>query len=301
MILKALNVVAACAALLFLTACNHQERLSEVSSNISAAETTQAMQKPAQTTEASEHNPANGKTEHAGLTAELFASALDGIDVTVSADSVAEAGTVNGQSYTLTINLLKWEKSTTPEQMVILSRLFWQCYPRMYARFADLSDAPTDVILAIDSECEDIASASGNHIDLLDRWLYENPEDYDCITHELAHVIQNEWDEAYLEDSSFIERFADCCMYSDDDTDILKNYFNVCRNQMIHSDQWDTAWQEIFSGTKLDGKTIGEVWTMFAESDFAYLSSYSDHGSGSELLEHYPVREKVRLRENIGG
>ncbi len=44
-------------------------------------------------------------------------------------------------------------------------------------------------------------------------------------------------------------------------------------------------------------QTIGEVWAMFAASDFANLSSYGDHGDVSELLAAYPVREKVMQRE----
>jgi hypothetical protein len=32
---------------------------------------------------------------------------------------------------------------------------------------------------------------------------------------------------------------------------------------------------------------------MFEASDFAALSSHSNHGSGSELLNQYPIREKV--------
>ncbi len=86
--------------------------------------------------------------------------------------------------------------------------------------------------------------------------------------------------------------------YSDADTDILRNFLDVCRNRKIPSVQWESAWAEVFAGTKLAGKTVGEVWAMFAASDFANLSSYSDHGSGSELLAQYPIREKVRQRES---
>ena len=198
--------------------------------------------------------------------------------------------------------------------------------------FSDLSSPPTNVTLAIENEGYEVAWASGNLVHLHDQWLYRFPEDYDCITHELAHVIQNGWDDTYLEESGYIERFADCCryeyaldngfynddewtlqtiadessrgesvrffvwldyMYSDETTDILRKFFAVCRNGYISGDKWGSAWQEVFSGPKLAGKSIDEVWAMFAASDFANLSSYSDHGSGSDLLSQYPIRDKI--------
>ncbi len=331
--MKQMKLYAACAALIFLTACSQQQNLSVDTSVSIPSETTAAIQEPAQTAESSAESDEYGITEPAALTPELFSSALDGIAVTVGADTVTETGTVSGQSYSLTINLSKWEKYTTPGQMVMLSRLFWQCYPRMYARYADLSDPPTDVILAIENDGYAVAEAGGNFVHLHDQWLYRYPEDYDCITHELAHIIQKDWDEDYLEDSGYIERFADCCryeyaldnglyndgqwtlhtvdseltrstsvrflvwldhMYSDADTDMMRNFFAVSRNGMTEPEYWGSAWQEVFSGTQLDGRTIDEVWAMYAESDFAYLSSYSSSGSTSELLAQYPVREKLR-------
>ncbi|MEE3403184.1 MAG: C1 family peptidase [Acutalibacteraceae bacterium] len=272
-----------------------------------------------------------------GLSPQMFRAALPGVEVTIDGDSVLQTGTVSGQDYTLTLNLPKWEKHTTPEQLVTLSRLFWQCYPRMWARYADISGAPSEVTLAVENEGYEVASAGGSFVHLHDQWLERYPEDFDCITHELAHVIQNGWDGNYLEDSGYIERFADCSRYeyamdsgyyndgewglqtvadestrstsvrflvwldynySDADTDILRNFLDVCRNRKIPPVQWESAWAEVFAGTKLAGKTVGEVWAMFAASDFANLSSYSDHGSGSELLAQYPIREKVRQRES---
>lgn len=82
-------------------------------------------------------------------------------------------------------------------------------------------------------------------------------------------------------------------MYSDADTDILRNFFSVCCNTTVPPEEWGTAWEQVFSGTKLEGKIIAEVWEMYERSDFAYLSSESGNGGVSELLEHYPVREKV--------
>ena len=49
-----------------------------------------------------------------GIRTEMFTKALDGIDVYINQDSILEKGIVNGQNYSLTINLSKWEKCTTP-------------------------------------------------------------------------------------------------------------------------------------------------------------------------------------------
>lgn len=96
----------------------------------------------------------------------------------------------------------------------MLSELFWECYPKMVERFYDLSDAPTDVTIAIENEGYEVAEAGGNFVHLYDQWLYSNPDDYDCITHELAHLIQGSgWAPDYLEYSDYIEVFADCCRY----------------------------------------------------------------------------------------
>ena len=178
----------------------------------------------------------------------------------------------------------------------------------MWARYADLSEAPKDVVLAVENEGYGVAEASGNFVHLHDEWLRKYPEDFDCITHELAHVIQNGWDSDYLEDSGYIERFSDCSRYeyamdngyyndgewtlqtvadeptrsasvrflvwldyyyTDENADILRNFLSVCRNSKISSSQWARGWQAVFSGTQLEGKTVDEVWAMFAATDFA--------------------------------
>lgn len=48
------------------------------------------------------------------------------------------------------------------------------------------ADAPTEVVLAIEDEGYPIAEAGGNFVHLHDKWLADNPKDYDCIAHELA-------------------------------------------------------------------------------------------------------------------
>ena len=340
--MKRMHICAVCASVLLLTACGSapQSSVQESRPEESAAEILTADPAESELPDMQSSLPTESAAQPSVLSKELFTAALEGIEVAVSSDSVTECGTVSGQRYSLTIDLSGWAQYTSPEQMVVLSRLFWQCYPKMYARYADLSDPPTDVVLAIENSGYEIAEAGGNFIHLHDKWLFDNPEDYDCITHELAHIIQNGWDGAYLEDSGFIERFADCCryeyaldsgyyndggwtlqtpetessrgesvrffvwldvMYSNDSTDIMRSFFDVCRNMTYTPEQWDDAWTQVFAGTALEGKNADEVWAMFAASDFANLSSYGMHGEISDLLRTYPVRtaaDNLTLRQH---
>ncbi|MBQ3915778.1 MAG: hypothetical protein II690_04220, partial [Ruminococcus sp.] len=238
-------------------------------------------------------NPVPAKTEAAGISIapiedipaessieqcrSAVENALSGVSVSASGNFISEYGSVNGIDYSLTLDLETWDEYTTPEQMGELSRLFWQVYPKMYQRFSDLSGAPLDVTLAIEDNGYEVADAGGDRVHIHDRWLYDNPGDYDCITHELAHIIQAGWDESYLEYSGYIERFADCCrfeyamdggayndyvwdlqtvdientressvrflvwldcFYSGQGNDILRKYFNTCRNSYYQSYQW---------------------------------------------------------------
>ncbi|MCR5600316.1 MAG: basic secretory family protein [Ruminococcus sp.] len=335
------KIGAACFSLVLLASCSKVTDTPTDTQNTTVPQTTSAAETSDATTASSAVSSA-ASTEsgiqtdtptNTEIDPDLFSNASDGADVTVSDGNIYEQKTINGQNYSLTIDLTKWEHNTNTEQIKILSQLFWQCYPRMYERFHDLSNPPTDVILAIENESYEVAEAYDNHIHLHDMWLRGNTEDFDCITHELAHIIQADWNDEYLEYSSYIERFADLCryeyamndgfyndanwtlqtiyeeddrsesvrflvwldhVYSDANTDIIRNYFNVCRNMMFTSDQWDKAWEQIFAGTQLSGKTIDEVWDMFADSDFAYCSSYGNYGGTSELLGKYPVREKLK-------
>ncbi|MBR4628624.1 MAG: hypothetical protein IKO47_13195 [Ruminococcus sp.] len=290
--------------------------------------TTTAAELPTQ-----EQTSAETSTEDEGLlTRPMFSSALSGVDVSLNEDSVIQTGNVRGTDYTLTIDLSNWEQNTTPTQLVELSRLFWQCYPRMYERYGDLSGAPTSVTLAVENTGYEIAESSGNFVHLHDMWLCSNTDDFDCITHELAHVVQYGWNGDNLEYSSYIERFADCCRYeyaldngayndvswvlqtvdteSDRETsvrflvwldynytnagtDIMRNYFRVCRNGGYSEDVWNIAWSDIFAGTDLEGKTIDEVWDIYVNSDFAYLPSNAPFGCASELRQKYDIRSKL--------
>ena len=263
----------------------------------------------------------------------VFAALDKGIDIDFKDKTVIETGEVNGKKYSLTVDLSGWAGNTTPEQIGILSRLFWQVYPALYERFGDISEAPSDVILLIENSGYEIAEAWENKVHLHDMWLYNNPEDFDCITHELAHVIQNGWNGENLEYDSYIERFADYCRFiycldegkyndhswtlqtvedepdretsvrflvwldynlSGSGRDFMKDYFLICTRGKYPSSKWKKAWNELFEGTVFEGKSIGDVWKEYERSDFASMSSYAESGEASELLAKYDARKKAK-------
>jgi hypothetical protein len=268
-----------------------------------------------------------------GISVEMFDKHLgDFVTTTLTNKEVKQTGTVDGVEYQLTIRLTRWTGRTTPEQIVVLSRLFWSNYPKMYNRFGAAGESPTKIILDIENRGYGIAWNSGKLVHLHDGWLEKCPEDYDCITHELAHAIQNGWDGGSLEYDSFIERFADACrylyafnngqyndkdwtmqtikgeptredsvrfivwfdyFYSTEDNDLFLKYFKVCRSEEYPQDEWKKAWAEIFKGSKLEGRDIDDIYAEYASSEFATLSTRVRDGV-SPLLSKYDVRRNTR-------
>ncbi len=265
---------------------------------------------------------AEKQSKTAEFTTAMFKTALPGIQTSMDDVQIYQKGKVEGRDFSFTINLSKWNKNTSVEQIVIISQLFWQTYPAMYKRFGESMFSPEDITLAIEDEGYEVAWAMGSLVHLHDKWLKDNPNDFDCLTHEFSHVIQNNWLENYLEYDGYIERFADYCrfiyafndgyyndnvwtlwtpenedsressvrflvwldtFYSTPKNDILLRYAHVARNGHFARDDWDNAWNRIFRGSKLEGKTIDEAWALFVESDFAWLSSYSEEGKKSKL------------------
>lgn len=142
----------------------------------------------------------------------------DGIRVSVDKRSqqIRMRGKANGETFTLNISLAGAGGHTNPEQIVACAKLFWYCYPQMYARFA-IATTPTTVTLKFEDFGYEVASAAGSEIHIHDQWLKNNPQDFDCLTHEFAHIIQSGWDGNYVpssgDDTYMIERFADYCRY----------------------------------------------------------------------------------------
>lgn len=255
------------------------------------------------------------------------------INIEFKDKTVIESGKIKGRRYSLTFELSDWAGNTTADKIGELSRLFWQVYPVLYERFGKYSDAPSDVVLIIENKGYEIAEAWENKIHLHDMWLWNYPEDYDCITHELAHIIQNGWNGENLEYDSYIERFADYCrfIYCVDDgryndhgwtlqtakdessretsvrflvwldynlsgsgRDFMKDYYLICTKGEYPSSEWDSAWKKLFEGTAFEGRDIDEVWKEYQTSDFAILSSYAATGETSELLAKYDARKKAK-------
>ena len=126
------------------------------------------------------------------------------------------SATINGTPFSLTVDLAGAEGHTKPWQIVIAAKLFWYCYPQMYARFAT-ENSPKDVILLIENFDYEIACAWENKVHIHDQWLKKCPTDFDCLTHEFAHTVQSDWQDEFMpffeDDSYMVERFADFCRY----------------------------------------------------------------------------------------
>jgi len=267
-----------------------------------------------------------------GISPELFDN-IPGNFVTtrLTTKEVKQVGTVNGIEYKLTIRLTRWAGRTSPAQIVVLSGLFWETYPKMYERFGAAGKSPTQITLDIENKGYGIAWNAGNLVHLHDGWLEQNPEDYDCITHELAHAIQNGWDGETLEYEDYIERFADACrylyafrsgeyndrnwelqtiageptredsvrflvwfdyFYSTEDNDLLLNYFRICHDETYPTANWNEAWADIFRGSALEGRDIDDIYTEYAASEFAFLPTGTENGP-SPLLSKYDVRRYI--------
>ena len=301
---------------------------SEVTTTSVLTETTAAT-----TTSAAESSFKRNYPDNCIIDPTVFDRLDSSIELVFKDKTIIEIGTVNGRRYSFTVDLTGWKGNTSADQIGELSRLFWQVYPALYERFGVLSNAPCDVILLIENSGYEIAEAWENKIHLHDMWLFNNPEDFDCITHELAHTVQNGWDGDRLEYSSYIERFADYCRFiycmdnggyndhgwtlqtvadepdressvrflvwldykiSDGSRDFMKDYFLVCTKGEYASSDWKKAWIKLFQGTAFEGKSIDDVWKEYAGSDFASLSSNAERGETSELLAKYDVRNKTR-------
>ena len=142
----------------------------------------------------------------------------DGITCQVLAENkqIRLAGRFNDTDFSLTIDVAGANGHTKPWQVVTAAKLFWYCYPQMYARFA-IAETPRDVILLIEDFDYEIACAWENKVHIHDQWLLQCPLDFDCLTHEFAHTVQGDWLDEYIptndDDTYMVERFADYCRY----------------------------------------------------------------------------------------
>ena len=264
-----------------------------------------------------------------------FGSMPAGVKTTFKKSKIIQIGRAKGYSFKLTIDLSKWEEYTSPRQIVMMSKLFWQTYPQMYKRFGTKNNSPRNVILAVENEGYEVAEMYDNFVHIHDTWLFYNPTDYDCLTHEFAHLLQNRWDGTKLEYDDYIERFADYCRfvyayndgkyndevwelqkvsteptrresvrflvwldyyYSTPQKDMIVSYFKVCDGGRYKSKNWKAAWQKIFKGSALEGQSISAVWKKYKKSGFAKTSSVASGKEKSALIRKYNVRKKIKKR-----
>jgi hypothetical protein len=66
--------------------------------------------------------------------------------------------------------------------------LFFEVYPKEAKRFN--KNAPRKVTFVVTTEYQGVAATWGTLIKFNPKWLEKNPEDIDCATHELMHVVQ---------------------------------------------------------------------------------------------------------------
>ena len=264
--------------------------------------------------------------QYFGITDYLFDFTDENISTRMSKTAVTQTAKINGVTFTLVINLSKWAGNTKPSQIVTCAHLFWYCYPRMYFRFGQSVGASRSVTLAIENEGYGIASTGGSQVHIHDQWLADNKNDYDCLTHEFAHVIQNGWDGNYCEYSGYIERFADYCRfvyayndgyyndldwemqtsrsestletsvrllawldynYSTPEIDIVYRWYRACYDKRYRADNWDAAWAEITAGTPVEGLNGQSLLAMYKrDTSFATLSTKSKTLGGTSSLNN---------------
>jgi len=88
-----------------------------------------------------------------------------------------------------------------------MTDLFFKVYPEEVKRFN--RKAPHKVTFVISDEYKGVAATVGTIVKYNPLWLAQNPEDIDCATHELMHVVQ-----AYHSDNNpgwLVEGIADYC------------------------------------------------------------------------------------------
>ncbi len=242
--------------------------------------------------------------------------------------------TIEGREYSLLIDLRKWGNHATENQLLHLRELFYEVYPQMYDRFGAYTNAPLDVVLVIEDRDEGVAGAGGDTVTIVDKHLENSRNDFDVLSHELVHLIQNGWNGKYLEYDYDSEKFAEYCRYiyaykdgkyndehwelpninaqntreksirffvwldmetSSSNRDIIRDYFEICCDKKTETANWNKAWKNLFKGTKFEGKTIDEVWNTYTKTDFArYAAKAPDFNTKSELLQKTDVRNYIK-------
>ena len=155
-----------------------------------------------------------------------------GVKTTIENETITQTKKVGGIKYKLVFDLRDWDKGAEPLQIIRIADLFWYSYPTMRARFVkddiDENGNPKDVTITIaySSTITNAAECLGDHIKLQNSHFTKNQTDYDAVTHELGHTLQNRlvqqsennfiwqgWKDDKLENKNYSETFADYCRY----------------------------------------------------------------------------------------
>lgn len=148
-----------------------------------------------------------------------FSDLAPGMEVTLNVERkiINQKATVGGVEFIHTTDYETWLNLFSYVEARECSRLFWKCYPAMYLRLAN-KDSYKQVNLHFRGNFKNPAGTGGNDVDLNQVWKSENPYDFDCLTHEYGHVLQNikeDFHSPYLlnpngtDNKYFVEIFAD--------------------------------------------------------------------------------------------
>ncbi len=103
-----------------------------------------------------------------------------------SADIVSRDSIVKNGFTLLFINKDSALSSVTKQRMI---DAFFTVYPLQVERFN--KEARNKVIFVVDPEYKGVAAAANGIIRYSPKWLREQPEDIDVVTHEVMHVVQS--------------------------------------------------------------------------------------------------------------
>ncbi|MBR6403030.1 MAG: hypothetical protein IKS48_06570 [Eubacterium sp.] len=129
---------------------------------------------------------------------------------------------INGITFSVSFSRGKNANTTRDDQIELLEKLFYQVYPQMYDRFGGYKKSPTKIDVEFVHDYKYAGGSIGDKVYLNDA-QFKNNLGYDCFTHELAHALQNvwddktkryyDWDRSKLEYDDFVENFAEYCRY----------------------------------------------------------------------------------------
>ena len=83
----------------------------------------------------------------------------------------------------------EWEQVEDPEYLPNLIDLFYNVYPRLYARFA-FGNEPKEITFEADKQYDGVAYCSGTRVCVSVDYANKNPRDLGFFSHEITHSVQ---------------------------------------------------------------------------------------------------------------